>query len=256
MSLEFCTIQPVFRVVDWEAVLGYLPKFVEATRGEAGCLYYGFTVDTEKKFCACREAYVDGAAMVAHLDNVGGLIGEMLSSGAAVLETVEAHGPALELAVAKEKLDPLGTTYFEFQCGYAKIETSVASDQTFCNIYPTFKVNDLAAVEKFTTEAVEKTKTEEGLLYYGFTLDKKNNLLFCREAYKDADAVLAHLANVGEALNKGLQDKIFDLLSISIHGPSEQLDKLKEPTKAFGTTFFDIVPGCAFSKYKALPLKN
>ena len=53
--------------------------------------------------------------------------------------------------------------------------------------------------------------------------------MFCREAYQDADGVLAHLENCGPLLEEFL--KIADLTRIEIHGPAEELEKLK-PTFA------------------------
>merc|ERR1712167_442650 len=49
--------------------------------GEAGCMYYGWTIQGDKLFC--REAYVDAAAVQAHLENIVPSVGEMLDSGAA-----------------------------------------------------------------------------------------------------------------------------------------------------------------------------
>jgi hypothetical protein len=36
---------------------------------------------------------------------------------------------------------------------------------------------------------IEGTKSETGCVYYGFTLNKEDNLLICREAYVDGEAV-------------------------------------------------------------------
>merc|ERR1711977_816863 len=61
-------------------------KCVDLTRNEKGCMYYGWTIQGDKLFC--REAYVDAAAVQAHLDNIVPSVGEMLDSGAASLDKI------------------------------------------------------------------------------------------------------------------------------------------------------------------------
>ena len=164
------------------------------------------------------------------------------------------HGPAKELAKMKETTDPLGAKYYEFQCGYTNLEKLSGDGEkpaTFCTIQPTFKVNDVAAVEKWMQPFVNGTKSEKDLIYYAWTLDKVNLKLFCREAYVDGDAVNAHLANVGPDLTKALEEsKIISLESISIHGPADQVDKTVDGTKGFGTAYFKCaVDDNAFIKF-------
>ena len=72
---------------------------------------------------------------------------------------------------------------------------------------------------------VEKTKSEEKNLFYGFTVN--GDEVFCREGYTDAEGILAHLDNVGEMLAEAL--KIADLTRIEVHGPAAELEKLKGP---------------------------
>jgi hypothetical protein len=55
-------------------------------------------------------------------------------------------------------------------------------------------------------------------------------------AYVDAEALLAHLANVGGLLKEAL--KIADLIRLEVHGPAKELDKLKEPLAEFKPTWF------------------
>ena len=87
------TIQPYFAIKEGETenVRAYLEKFVELTRSEPACLYYGFS------FCGdtfhCREGYKDGDGALAHLENVGPLLQELLGSGKAELTDLQIHGP-------------------------------------------------------------------------------------------------------------------------------------------------------------------
>merc|ERR1712167_412146 len=50
-TADFYTIQPTFTIKD-------------LAKAEAGCMYYGWTIQGDKLFC--REAYVDAAAVQAH----------------------------------------------------------------------------------------------------------------------------------------------------------------------------------------------
>lgn len=95
------------------------------------------------------------------------------------------------------------------------------------SLHPYFKVNpgQLAAAKALLPAFVAKTKTEPACHYYGFTIDGDG--VFCRGAYADADAVLAHLGNVGPELGEML--KISALTRLELHGPAAELDKLRAP---------------------------
>jgi quinol monooxygenase YgiN len=66
----------------------------------------------------------------------------------------------------------------------------------FVSLHPYFKVHPgkLEAFKAALPAFVEKTKTEEKNLFYGFSIN--GDEVFCREAYTDADGVLKHLDNV------------------------------------------------------------
>ena len=105
----FYTIQPTFTLKDKAAAEPFMKKCVDLTKNEEGCMYYGWTIKDDKLFC--REAYVNGKAVAAHIDNVVGAVGEMLESGAASLDKIELHGPASEWPDCKEQCDSLGMVY-------------------------------------------------------------------------------------------------------------------------------------------------
>jgi len=58
----------------------------------------------------------------------------------------------------------------------------------------------------------------------------------CREGDEDADGVLAHLGNVDDLLKELL--KISDLTRLEIHGPAEELARLRGPLADFKPQFF------------------
>jgi hypothetical protein len=73
-------------------------------------------------------------------------------------------------------------------------------------------------------------------LFYGFSIN--GDEVFCREGYESAEGVLAHLENVGALLAEAL--KISELIRVEMHGPAEELDKLKEPLAHLNPEWFVI----------------
>jgi len=243
---KFCSIHPYFTVVDHAAAKPIMDEFVEKTKAETGCCYYGWTLQGDKLFC--REAYTDGDAVLAHLKNVGECI-EKLLAGPAKLDSIEIHGPASELAKVKEATEKLGTEYFEIDSGISFMaqETEGGDQpQTLCSIQPYFTVLDKDMAKPIMGELVQQTKSETGCVYYGWTA--VGNKLFCREAYVDGAAVLAHLQNVDVYMKKILAEGVAKLDRIEIHGPADELEKVKGATETLGTKYFAVVSG--FQKYK------
>ncbi len=112
------------------------------------------------------------------------------------------------------------------------------------SLHPYFKVHagKLDAAKALLPAFVEKTRNEEKVLYYGFSIN--GDEVFCREAYVDAQAALDHIGNVGELLGEML--KIADLTRLEIHGPAEQIDTLREPLAHLKPTWF--VCDCALER--------
>lgn len=110
------TIVPYFKVpADKLAVVkGMCPQFVEKSKSEPKCLYYGFSFNDEEMHC--REGYADAEGLLAHLDNVGALLKELL--GIAALTRLEVHGPSGELDKLREPLADLNPTYFVLEYGF------------------------------------------------------------------------------------------------------------------------------------------
>jgi quinol monooxygenase YgiN len=106
---------------------------------------------------------------------------------------------------------------------------------------PCFKVQSdkLEEFKKLCGQFVEKTSAEPKCLYYGWSFD--GNLAYCREGYEDAAALLAHLENVGSLLEEAL--KISEIDRLEIHGPAEDLAKLREPLADLGPRFLELEYG-------------
>lgn len=109
------------------------------------------------------------------------------------------------------------------------------------SLHPYFTAHEgkLDEIKALLPSFVEKTATEEACYYYNFTIH--GNELHCREGYNGAAGALAHIANVGEQIGKLLE--ISDLTRFEIHGPAEELEKLKEPMADLNPIWFEFVVG-------------
>ena len=110
-----------------------------------------------------------------------------------------------------------------------------------CTIVPYFNVQSdkLGVFKEMCEQFVEKTSTEPKCLFYGFSFD--GDTAHCREGYEDAEGVLAHLENVGPLLQEAL--KIAELARFEIHGPEDELAKLREPLADLQPQFFTLEYG-------------
>ena len=111
----------------------------------------------------------------------------------------------------------------------------------FVSLHPYFKVHP-RKLEMFKASLpafVDKTTAEKNNLFYGFTIN--GDEVFCREGYTDAEGVLAHLDNLGALLAEAL--KIADLTRVELHGPAEELDKLKGPLAHLNPAWFVVEGG-------------
>ena len=117
----------------------------------------------------------------------------------------------------------------------------MATRDKCCSIAPYFEVHDghFPAFNALCERFVEKTSAESGCLYYGFALD--GNEVHCREAYDDADALLAHGENVGALIGEALE--MSELARFEIHGPEEELKNLREPLADLNPRYFTLEYG-------------
>lgn len=117
----------------------------------------------------------------------------------------------------------------------------MATDDACCTIVPYFEVHEgkLDEFKAFCERFVDKTSQEGDVLYYGFSFD--GDVVHCREGYANAEAVLTHLDNVGALLQQALE--IADLTKLEIHGPADQLARLREPLAELNPRFFTLEYG-------------
>ncbi|MCA1703579.1 MAG: hypothetical protein LC808_10110 [Actinobacteria bacterium] len=108
----------------------------------------------------------------------------------------------------------------------------------FVTLHPYFKVppDKLELLRSILPEFIAKTRDETGNLFYEFTIN--GDEVFCREGYVNAEALLAHLENVGAMLAEAL--KMADLIRLEVHGPAAELEKLKEPLAHLNPAWFQL----------------
>ena len=104
------------------------------------------------------------------------------------------------------------------------------------SIHPYFRVHagQMGAAKAILREFVATTRPEPGCLYYDFSVC--GDVVFCREAYRDAQALLDHVASISETLHRFGQ--ITDLFRLEVHGPAAELAKLKDPFEALEPEYF------------------
>lgn len=117
MSLpaNLVTIHPYFKAHSgkWDEIEAVLKDFVATTKTEKDCLFYEFTVNGDEVFC--REGYIGGEAVLHHLENVGAVLGKMLTLSD--LLRLEFHGPAEEIDKLRGPLAHLNPAWFVLHSG-------------------------------------------------------------------------------------------------------------------------------------------
>jgi len=108
----------------------------------------------------------------------------------------------------------------------------------FVSLHPYFKVpsDKMPHLKAILPEFAAKTRNETDNLFYEFTIN--GDEVFCREGYVNAEALLAHLENVGAMLAQALA--MADLIRIEVHGPAAELAKLKEPLTHLKPAWFEL----------------
>lgn len=112
---------------------------------------------------------------------------------------------------------------------------------TCCTLVPYFEVNEgqLDAFKALGPQFVARTRNEPGCVHYAFSFNGRS--AHCREGYDNAEAVLAHLQNVGELLGQALQ--IAKIVRLEVHAPAAEIDKLRGPMASLNPTFYTLEEG-------------
>jgi quinol monooxygenase YgiN len=117
-----------------------------------------------------------------------------------------------------------------------KKEEVMPAQDTWCTVGAYFKVKPgkLEEFEQLADRFVEKTCKERGIRHYGWSFNGEE--VHCRQGYLDAEGLLEHAENVGTLFQEALT--IADCTRLAIHGPEEELAKVREPLAGFGLQCF------------------
>ena len=112
------TIVPYFKIHNGktQSFKALCERFVDKTRTEPGCLYYGWSFDGDQVHC--REGYTDAAAAIAHIENVSALLAELRTL--ADVARFELHGPEAELAKLRGPFAGLNPQFFSLEYGFRR----------------------------------------------------------------------------------------------------------------------------------------
>ncbi len=113
-----CTLVPYFKIHQGQvdAFKALCERFVEQTDQEDKVMFYGFSFDGDAAHC--REGYEDADGILAHLDNVGAILGEALKI--ADITRLEVHAPAAELDKLRGPLADLNPQFFTLEYGFRR----------------------------------------------------------------------------------------------------------------------------------------
>ena len=123
----------------------------------------------------------------------------------------------------------------------------MASSDMHVTIVPYFTVPEgkmdefKAGFADFYKHTKEGTGASGECLYYGFA--QEGNTIFCREGYRSAAGVLAHLGEVKAELDTVVALVGDGGLNLAVMGPVAELEKLKEAMGPLGTKFFALDEG-------------
>jgi len=117
----------------------------------------------------------------------------------------------------------------------------MATQDKCVSIVPYFKIpsDNLEAFNTLCERFVAKAAGEPKCLYYGFSFD--GDEAHCREGYADAEGLLTHLENVGALLQES--QNIAEITRLEIHGPEDELAKLRIPLAHLKAQFFTLLYG-------------
>jgi quinol monooxygenase YgiN len=245
LSDQVVTLAPYFKVHNIDEFKKIWQADYADFKHKESCVHYAFCF-TEDNRAHCREAYVDAAAALQHLADVDAPLKAVLAPEIAELERLEVHGPADQLEQLKEALTPLGCLFYTAEWGFRPAQPAQEED-TVVHLYPYFSLKEgrEADFKKIWSDAYAATQANAGdekTHQYAFSFDTSNGTTAsCRESYGDADGVLAHLNNVGEPLGAAIKegDGPATILRLELHGPKDQLEKLKPTFDPLGTVYFE-----------------
>jgi quinol monooxygenase YgiN len=109
---------------------------------------------------------------------------------------------------------------------------------TWCtaDAYFSVKTESREAFDELVDRFVREATKESGIRYYGWSAN--GDEIHCRQGYPDAEGFLEHVANVRHLFEEAIT--ISDCSRIAIHGPEDELDKLRGPMEGVPLQYFPL----------------
>ncbi|MGD9365303.1 MAG: antibiotic biosynthesis monooxygenase [Desulfobacteraceae bacterium] len=103
----------------------------------------------------------------------------------------------------------------------------MSTQDTSCTVTAFFRVKPgkLDAFEQLADRFVEETRNENGIRAYGWSFNTDE--AHCRQTYQNAEGFMEHVENVFTLFQEALT--ISDCTRLAIHGPEDELEKLRQP---------------------------
>lgn len=173
--------------------------------------------------------------LTSYFADLAGLI-DKLTTGAAVLEKLEVHGPPTGLGDSfldsfqlGREIKGKGVTrvYVEVEDGYfSKLKSDeINANNTLITMHPHYKVKNWEQAQPIVQEIIEKAAREPGCVLYSWHVD--GDSLVCREAFLDSNALFRHLVMAGP-LREALIAGPTAIERIEVHGPKTEITKIKQ----------------------------
>ena len=241
---DFITVHTTFDIKDWDAAWPICKEFFETkAKSEQGLMYFGWdttrseasrtvvggfaTVPGDKLFC--RQAFADGASVMAHLDNIQDTT-QALNAGPCLLSEVQLHGPASELALCKAAANTLGARCFEIIPGghslVKKVSGGVPLPLQLTCVNSMLCVKDWDKAQPLLDDFLARSSKEDQCVYCGITRD--GNDLTVREAYGSIVSLARHVENAGECIDALLEGGSVTLERSDVHGTLNNIRQFRD----------------------------
>lgn len=217
--------------------------YAKSRKGTKELIYYGFATLGNKVMC--REGYKSALGFQAHVMEVKDDLEAIIKQVGKERVKIICCGPAGELEKIKPHMDGrLPIKYADLDAGSLLINPFPSSGRdTHITIFPEFTVpagrmaDFQAGFEKFYT-ATKAGAGAAGCLYYGFATS--GDSVYCREGYKNAEAVMLHGADIKEIAAEPMKIIGEAGVKINVIGPAAELEKLKPRLAPRGAIFWEL----------------
>ncbi len=167
--------------------------------------FHWYTNEDESKFYLL-EWFAEAGAIVDHFENVGEALGEFFNY--AEITRYEVFGDLS--APSEEIVNSLGANKFKHLTGFTRAEEdmldqgdSIGGNQVQYIVEWTIKEGSLETAKKMAADVTKSVAANEPkMMAFQWYINEDQTKLYLVEWFADADAIVDHFENVGEALGE------------------------------------------------------